>query len=150
MHRGPTKGGEVSAEVNRAALSEAVERLNATDVAGWMEIHDVSVTAHGLGPEPLDHEGVRAFYTMLTGALKGFHVEIGDVLADGEEVAVRFIVTGRHDGELMGVSATGTDVAITGISIYRFRNGKIVERWTSADVYGFLVQVGVVAAPAAA
>jgi predicted ester cyclase len=140
----------VTAEQNRAVLREGVERLNAADVAGWMEVHDATVTAYGLGPEPLDHEGVRGFYTALTGALNGFRVDVEDILGEGDEVAVRFTVSGRHDGEFMNVAGTGTDVAIGGISIYRFRNGKVVERWTSADVLGFLVQVGAVPAPAAA
>jgi predicted ester cyclase len=44
----------------------------------------------------------------------------------------------------MGVPATGKDVKITGISIDRFENGKVVEAWSNWDSLGMLQQLGVV------
>jgi predicted ester cyclase len=76
-------------------------------------------------------------------------LEFEDTLAAGDRVVIRFTMTGRHRGAFMGVPATGTDVALPGITILRFgEGGKAIERWSSADMLGLLVQLGAVPAPA--
>jgi predicted ester cyclase len=44
----------------------------------------------------------------------------------------------------MGVPATGRDVTIAGLVISRFRDGKVVEEWEVADVFGLMQQIGAV------
>ena len=46
----------------------------------------------------------------------------------------------------MGVPATGARTRVTGISIYRVANGKVVEEWTEFDGLGLLEQLGVLSA----
>jgi predicted ester cyclase len=58
-------------------------------------------------------------------------------------------MTGRHVGEFMGVPATGTPIALPGITILCFRDGRCVERFSRADMLGLLIQLGAVPAPAA-
>jgi predicted ester cyclase len=48
----------------------------------------------------------------------------------------------------MGVPATGRPYVFEGITIMRFRGDQVVERWTTADFLGLLVQLGAVPAPA--
>ena len=55
---------------------------------------------------------------------------------------------GTHHGEFMGVPATGTQIALAGITILRFEGDQVVERWSQADMLGLLVQLGAVPAPA--
>jgi predicted ester cyclase len=57
-------------------------------------------------------------------------------------------MTGRHAGEFMGLPATGTPIALPGITILHFRDGRCVERFSQADMLGLLVQIGTVPAPA--
>ncbi len=52
-----------------------------------------------------------------------------------------------HTGEFMGVAPTGKRVTLTGISTDRIHEAKFVERWDSADMLGFLQQLGVSRAP---
>ena len=40
--------------------------------------------------------------------------------------------------------ATGNRIEITGITIDRFAEGKIVEEWTNYDALGLLQQIGLV------
>jgi predicted ester cyclase len=56
-------------------------------------------------------------------------------------------MTGRHVGEFMGVPATGTEIALPGITILHFRGDRVIERFSSADMLGLLVQIGAVPAP---
>jgi predicted ester cyclase len=60
---------------------------------------------------------------------------------------VRFTLTGTHSGELFGVPAGGSRVAVEGITILRFRDDRVVERWNRLDDIAFLSQIG--AMPAA-
>jgi len=59
----------------------------------------------------------------------------------------RWIGTGTHVGELMGLDATGKPIAVDAISIFRIADGKITEEWTVWDALG-LQQAGAVPAPA--
>jgi predicted ester cyclase len=47
----------------------------------------------------------------------------------------------------MGIAPTGNEVAITGITIHRIEDGKIVEEWENWDALGLMQQIGAVPAP---
>jgi predicted ester cyclase len=49
-----------------------------------------------------------------------------------------------HKGAFMGIAATSRKATITGISIQRIVEGKIVEAWDNWDQLGLLVQIGAV------
>ena len=70
------------------------------------------------------------------------------MLWDGAACTIRFTMTGRHVGEFMGVSATGNDIALPGITILHFEGERVVERFSQADMLGLMVQLGAVPAPA--
>lgn len=57
-------------------------------------------------------------------------------------------MTGRHVKEFMGVPATGTSITLPGITILHFRDDRVIERFSQADMLGLLVQIGAVPAPA--
>ena len=71
-------------------------------------------------------------------------------VAEGDYVVERFTALGTHRGEFMGAAPAKRTVAMPGINIFRFGDGKIVERSGNLDVLGFLVQLGVIPAPAGA
>lgn len=48
----------------------------------------------------------------------------------------------------MGVPATGSEIALPGITILHFRRDRVIERFSQADMLGLLVQIGAVPAPA--
>ena len=47
-------------------------------------------------------------------------------------------------GDFLGIPPTGNAVEMTGITIYRFAGGKIVEAWSNADSMGMMQQLGVI------
>jgi hypothetical protein len=76
-------------------------------------------------------------------------VALADRFPGGLELAAgRFTMTGRHVDEFMGVPASGTAIALPGITILHFRGDRVVERFSQADMLGLLIQVGAVPAPA--
>ena len=138
----------MSVEENKAVLRRGAEAFNEVgDRSGWMAIHDASVVAHGLGPGPLDLDGLERFYAGLWAAFPDLQISIEDLIAEGDKVTWRIRVRGTHDDEFRGIPATGKDVTFEAQYIFRFRNGKIVERWTNLDRLGVLVQLGAVPAP---
>jgi predicted ester cyclase len=63
--------------------------------------------------------------------------------SDGDTVVTQWRMAGTHEHELMGVHATGKRCTVEGISIARFRGGKIIETWTQWDALGLMRQLGV-------
>lgn len=89
--------------------------------------------------------GIEAFKQNLTAFRTSFpdvHLVIEDLVAEGDEVAVRVTGRGTHKGELWGVAPTGKLATWTAIGIFRITDGKIVEMWANEDVLGRLQQVG--------
>lgn len=133
---------------NEAAVERAARAWNAGDLEGYLELYDDSIKLHGYSPEPMDKATVRGFYQQVFAAFDNPQLTFHEVFSDGERLVIRFTMAGRHQGEFLGVPATGGNVAMDGITILHFRDGKCVERWSQADMLGYLVQVGAVPAPA--
>jgi predicted ester cyclase len=52
--------------------------------------------------------------------------------------------TGTHQGELMGVPASGKPIFVRGMTILRFEDDKCVERWSEIDMVGLMAQIGAI------
>jgi steroid delta-isomerase-like uncharacterized protein len=73
---------------------------------------------------------------------------VDDLIAEGDKVVARWRAEGTHTGSFQGVPPTGRRASITGITIFRLRDGKIVEEWGESDMLGLLQQVGALPGPA--
>lgn len=87
----------------------------------------------------------QTFKTFASAAPEGNPI-IHDMIAEGDRVVVRMTAAGMHTGELLGVPPTGKRLEMDGIVIYRFENGKIVERWAQHDFLGLMYQLGLIGA----
>jgi steroid delta-isomerase-like uncharacterized protein len=67
-----------------------------------------------------------------------------DSVNEGDKVAFRWLLSGTHLGEFMGIVATGTRVEAMGMDIVRVADGEIAEHWGEFDVMGLLRQIGVI------
>jgi steroid delta-isomerase-like uncharacterized protein len=89
---------------------------------------------------------VKAVWRLLLRAFPDIHVEIEDVIAEGDRVVFRNTVTGTHRGEYRGITPTGRSVTYREIFIVRFADGRIAELWGVVDTLGQLQQLGAVPA----
>jgi steroid delta-isomerase-like uncharacterized protein len=68
--------------------------------------------------------------------------DIVDSFASGDRATLRVVFSGRHDNEFMGVPATGKEVEVQHIHIYRISNGQVVEHWAVRDEMELARQLG--------
>jgi predicted ester cyclase len=101
----------------------------------------------GVTPEPLDKAGTVAFHEDFYSAFPDANVELLELIESGNKLAARLLIKGRHTGEFMGVPATGNDVQLAITTILTMRDSKCVERWSTADMLGLMIQIGAVPLP---
>ena len=141
----------MSADTNK----EIVRRLGVEPWEGNLGVIDELVAPDYVGHDPAQPEmhGPEGIKEFITGYLAGFpdgRITIDGQLAEGDMVATRWTGRGTHQGELMGIPPTGKQVTVSGITISRVKNGKVVEEWSNWDTLGMLQQLGVVPAMAGA
>ena len=62
-------------------------------------------------------------------AFPGFHMEIEDMLAEGDKVAGRIRFRATNTGSFQGMPPTGKAVDVTGTGIFRVVDGKVTDNW---------------------
>ena len=135
----------MSTEENKAVVHRCWDTINKHNLAGVFEDCAPDYVIHGTGVFPdMDLAAMKqvmaAFYT----AFPDQHYTVEDLIAEGDKVVSRFTARATHQGEFMGVPATGKVVTMTGIVISRFAGGKVVEDWSSSDMLGLLQQLGAI------
>ena len=102
--------------------------------------------AHGLASEgggslrgPNDF---KPFFRRFRDAFPDMIVLVEDIIAEGDKVAARCSVRGRHQGDTLGFAATKEEVAFTGMTFARVADGKIVEAWNNFDFMSMFQQLG--------
>ena len=75
-------------------------------------------------------------------AFPDIQMTVEEQVAEGDRVVTRWSAQGTHEGELMGVPASGKQVTVSGITIARLADGKIQEEWSNWDGLGLMEQIG--------
>jgi len=84
----------------------------------------------------------QAFAEKLRAAFPDIQVTIEDGFEAGDKAVVRWSGTMTHRGDQLGVPATGKQIRITGMSMVRIVNGKIVEGWDNWDQMTMMQEIG--------
>ena len=87
------------------------------------------------------------FVERTRGAFPDIKVVVEDVFGVDDKVALRWSATMTHSGDHLGMPATGKPVRLSGITVARFADNKIVEGWDNWDQLGMLKQIGVYRSP---
>jgi steroid delta-isomerase-like uncharacterized protein len=139
----------VSKQDNITAQEHLADNVNSGDIATAVESFAVDCVDHD--PAPGQGAGRKGFETFFTALKKGFpdaKIAPEQLVADDDNVAVAYTLSGTHEGEFQGIEPTQRRIEVRGVQIGRFEDGKIVERWGASDELGILRQLG--AAPEAA
>ena len=93
------------------------------------ELVSPAFVAHG---GPVDGTGpdfFKAAATRLRNAVSGMRFEVRDVFADGDRIAARWVMTGTHTGDSLGIPPTGEPITREGIVIFRTDEHGLAEQW---------------------
>ncbi|MFC1717486.1 ester cyclase [Candidatus Poribacteria bacterium] len=138
-------GGPGALETSIAAVQRMIdEAMNMQNMAVIDELFAADYTMHdpAASMEIKGPEGFKQWAgMMLAPYFSDSLVVVEDMIAEGDKVVVRWSWSGTHTGEFQGIPATGRPIAVTGISIHRFADGKFVESWVSYDMLGMMQQL---------
>jgi steroid delta-isomerase-like uncharacterized protein len=140
----------MSAENKTLARRVREEIWNGKPLSVVDQVIDVKCVSHVSDPITPDFgsgpEGFKKLVSLYRSAFPDAHLNIDDILADGDKVMVRWTARATHKGQLLNLAATSKRVTVTGIDVYRISDGRIQEMWISWDALGFLQQLGAVPA----
>jgi steroid delta-isomerase-like uncharacterized protein len=131
---------DTNKQIIRALYQDCLNR-------GQLDLLDDLVTPGFLNPN--GEQGASAFrrnIEELRSAFPDIQFKIEDLIAAGDRVAVRSSWLGTHKGIFRGIPASGKQVTDTGITIYRFEDGRLAQAWLQTDRLGVLQQIGIIPA----
>ena len=80
--------------------------------------------------------------SMLHQGFPDVHLTIEDMIAENDKVVLRFRTKGRNTGEMLGIQPTNKNMDTCQISIIRFQEGRVKERWNITDQLEVMRQLG--------
>ncbi|MBI5646502.1 MAG: ester cyclase [Ignavibacteriae bacterium] len=145
----PKKAPQAAMQKNKAVVKRYFEDLwNAKNSATIPQISDPSLVFHFPGGPAAQPPDLATWFNSATEAFPDLRFTIHDLFADGDHVIARWTYAATNTGKFIGRPPTGRKVSDEGISIFRVKDGKIVEMWISQDSLGLLQQLGWVPTPA--
>jgi steroid delta-isomerase-like uncharacterized protein len=134
--------GEAERKANKAVARRVFDEvLTRGNTAVADELYASDFVVHGAGRDYSRAEDAAA--------AKGWRDAFPDLvmrpemlIAEDDLVAIRWTATGTNTGTGNGLPATGKHVTSTGVTIFRFAGGKIVEEWSTFDMLGLMTQLG--------
>jgi len=136
----------MSTETNKAVVRRYQEIYNTNTLDALSEVLAPDFVSHNLTKgTPNTIAGLKGLQAKTLAAYPDYQVSIEDLLAEGDKVTMRFVMKGTHTGSpFMDIPATGNKLEVTGISIFRLVNDKIVEHWGEVDNLGWMIQLGAI------
>jgi len=129
-----------------ATIRHVYDLISAGDIDGFGELVAEDFVEHEETPglEPTK-EGVKQFFHMYKTAFPDLRMEAQDILVSGDKVVARARATGTHQGEFLGMPATGKSFDVQLIDIIRFGDdGLAREHWGVFDALAMMQQLGVI------
>jgi steroid delta-isomerase-like uncharacterized protein len=130
----PTLVHEWFEEVWNQRNAATIDRLLAADAI----VHGIT---DANGNEIRGPKAFKEFHQRFLNAFPDIVVTVADTVSNGDKIAARCIVRGKHAGEGLGFAATLKQAEFTGMCIARLRDGKIVEAWNNFDFLAMYSQL---------
>ena len=132
----------ILAENKAIVLRSEHELWSKGDLAVAAELYSPRFVCHFVvGPEWKGVKGIEDEVASHRRSFPDWHEKVDDIVAEGDEVVIRFTSTGTQLGEFQGMVPTGRKVRIQEMAIFRLSHGKIVEQWGMPDIHGLLAQL---------
>lgn len=134
-------------------MSEDLKNIVTRSVEGWntgnLAIFDETfasnfVMHYTFDPSVKDLETYKKFIAECRTGMPDLHVTIEDMVAEEDKLVCRWECIGTHKVDFFGIPASGKKATWTGMTMYRFDSGKVVETWWNEDALGMLQQLGII------
>ena len=112
----------------------------------YAESHAKDFVAHGENRDGTLEEDMAAAKEERK-ALPDMTVKVNQILAERDLVAVYWTASGTNTQAGMGFPATGKKIKVNGMTIFRFKAGKICEEWGVWDMLSAMRQAGLLPPP---
>ena len=131
-------------EQNKELARKMIEAWGKGDFVAYKEMlaPDFVFYFPSNSPKPMSLEELIEFAKMYRKAIADISWSMEELIATEDKIIIRFIERGTHEGEFMGIPATGNKYETSGILISRIVNGKVVEQREEFDMMGFMQQLG--------
>ena len=132
------------AESDKQVVRRIYEEVFSQGALGVVdEVVSADAVDHSPPPIPVDdvREGLKQFTQVLRDAFPDVRVTVNHMVAEGDLVAVYYTMEGTHQGDFMGIPATGARVSMEGFDLIRVRDGLCTEHWGVQDNAGLMQQV---------
>ena len=90
-----------------------------------------------------DLAGIKDFVAQIRAAFPDLQMTADDLIVEGDRLAVRSTMRGTHEGDFMGIPATGKKVEVSNFDFVRFENDQAAEHWGAIDSDTMMEQLGV-------
>jgi predicted ester cyclase len=134
-----------------AANKELVRRLyeqgfNAGDLDVVDQLVSRDVVTHNpiILDAPTGPDSIRGGIEMLHRSFPDLHVEVLDLIAEGDRVAAFLRMSGTNTGDYRRGGATDQRGSMRAFFIWRVADGRLVESWGVADRFELLQQLGII------
>lgn len=136
-------------EANERVMRRFVEEvINNGNFSVLDEVFHPNYVYRSPGQELHGLESLKDLFAAYRTAFPDLNMGIDDLVIAGNKAVICFTLIGTHEGDLMGIAATGKQVKVNGMVLSRFEDGKIVEEWEILDQLTMFQQLGVVSLPA--
>jgi steroid delta-isomerase-like uncharacterized protein len=133
----------MSTEEKKAQALRSWEIVNQRNPDLIEEIYPPDFVWHEPEGDIQGYEQAKQFVSTFFTAFPDISITVEDAIAEGDQVATRYTISGTHQGETEEFGPpTGRQMALEGITIHRFEDGKIVEEWERYDNLSALQQLG--------
>jgi len=131
------------------SIQRLYDLINAGDIDGFgRQLADDFVEREEIPGLPPTKDGVVQYFRIMLAAFPDLRMDVQDSFASGDKAVARLRISGTHQGEFMGIPATGKPVSVNLIDITRFGDdGLAREHWGVADQLAMMQQLGVIPAP---
>jgi steroid delta-isomerase-like uncharacterized protein len=130
------------------SIRHLYDLINAGDIDGFSRQLADNFVEHEETPGiPPTKAGVVQYFRIVLAAFPDLRMDVEDVITSGDKAVARVRITGTHQGEFMGIPATGRSASAKLIDITRFGDdGLAHEHWGVMDQLALLQQLGVIPA----
>jgi|ETN02SMinimDraft_2_1059926.scaffolds.fasta_scaffold133797_1 steroid delta-isomerase-like uncharacterized protein len=139
--------GYTMSDANKAVVREYYRLLDSGNTDGMKAIFHDDLNWNFVGIGELNTESIGGVVQAFKAVFPDMQHAVGDQSAEGTTVTTPVVFTGTHQGELMGIPASGASVTFRGINIHEVVDGRIKSAETVVDMMGMMQQIGAIPTP---